>query len=99
MGFPKLCLRIHLSYPGTFLVHPVMRQIFANALKCKLDFVWYATFWEEPSSQRLTRPASDDALIIDGNAVLHIQHQLAFAIKQVMLRNKYIVLNQLLLSV
>ena len=92
MGFPKLCLRIHLSYPGTFLVHPVMRQIFANALKCKLDFVSFATFWE-PSSHRLTRPASDDALIIDGNAVLHIQHQLAFGIKQVMLRNKYIVLN------
>ena len=47
----------------------------------------------EPCSHRLTRPASDDALIINGNAVLHMKHQLAIEMKIVMLRDKYIVLN------
>ena len=36
---------------------------------------------------------SDDALVIDRNAVLHMTLQLAIEIKPVMLRDKYILLN------
>ena len=44
-------VRMYLSYPGTFIVHPVMRQNFVSTvgLKCKLDLALCHIAWDCPT--------------------------------------------------